>query len=106
MTYRLIDRIIDGLTDFKVMFCKLDTFLAKELLHFKYPLIMDMIDQPIDFQILGKSITLTCGASPTGYPAPKFTWWRDNEPATILSTGIQYRPLAGRSGTIGPGSTI
>ena len=33
-------------------------------------------EQPV--AVDGKPITLTCGATPSGYPVPTFKWWKEN----------------------------
>ena len=37
----------------------------------------------------GKSITMTCGSNPAGYPPPTYRWWKAGNPSNILSTGKQ-----------------
>ena len=52
--------------------------------------------QPSDpVGIEGKAVTLSCGASPGGYPLPSFTWWKDSKPSEILSTSkeLTIRPV-------------
>ena len=45
--------------------------------------------------IEGKSIKLTCGASPLGYPGASYSWWRSDRPSEILATGAELtiRPV-------------
>nr|CAD7257651.1 unnamed protein product [Timema shepardi] len=53
-------------------------------------------DKPIASE--GSGVTLTCSATPPGWPAPQYRWWRDGEqmtgsgmvPATVLATGQKY----------------
>ena len=33
----------------------------------------------------GKPLTLTCGASPPGYPVPQYKWWKDGSDTTLAS---------------------
>ena len=35
----------------------------------------------------GKSATLTCGAKPPGYPAPRYRWWKEGTDGKTLSIG-------------------
>ena len=45
--------------------------------------------------IEGKSVTLSCGAAPSGYPLPSFTWWKEDSPSEVLSTSAKLiiRPV-------------
>lgn len=49
-------------------------------------------DRPIAQE--GSGVTLSCAASPPGWPAPQYRWFRDGEPqgaqATVLATGNKY----------------
>ena len=49
--------------------------------------------QPVGIE--GKSVTLTCGASPAGYPAASYTWWKATSPSEILATSADFiiRPV-------------
>ena len=49
--------------------------------------------QPVGIE--GKSVTLTCGASPTGYPTASYTWWKASSPSEILATTSDFiiRPV-------------
>ena len=43
------------------------------------------------FAIDGKSVTLTCGANPPGYPAPQFRWWKEgNGNDKTLAIGSEF----------------
>ncbi|XP_025207397.1 hemicentin-2 isoform X2 [Melanaphis sacchari] len=51
-------------------------------------------DRPVATE--GTGVTLTCSASPPGWPTPQYKWWREfdsadpSTSATILSTGPKY----------------
>ncbi|GLH07354.1 Down syndrome cell adhesion molecule-like protein Dscam2 [Gryllus bimaculatus] len=54
-------------------------------------------DKPVVSE--GATVTLTCAASPPGWPAPLFRWWRDGDgvfsagssaATQVLATGAQY----------------
>lgn len=49
-------------------------------------------DAPIAAE--GNSVTLSCSATPPGWPAPQYQWWRDAEDGskatTVLATGQKY----------------
>ena len=49
----------------------------------------------------GKSITLTCGANPPGYPAPTFKWWKDGNSGSSLAIGSEYTIDSVRLGSAG-----
>jgi len=45
--------------------------------------------------IEGKSVTLTCGSNPQGYPTPNYSWWKASHPSEILATSANFiiRPV-------------
>ena len=45
--------------------------------------------------IEGKSVTLSCGSTPGGYPSASYTWWKSTSPSEILSTSAELilRPV-------------
>ena len=45
--------------------------------------------------IEGKSVTLTCGATPSGHPDASFTWWKSTSPSEVLATSAEFiiRPV-------------
>ena len=49
--------------------------------------------QPVGIE--GKSVSVVCGASPPGHPAPSYTWWRSSDPGTVLATSptLVIRPV-------------
>ena len=49
--------------------------------------------QPVGIE--GKSVSLRCGASPPGHPAPSYTWWRSGAPGDVLATSntLVIRPV-------------
>ena len=40
--------------------------------------------EPVSIE--GRSITMICGATPSGYPDPHVRWWKANRPSEILAT--------------------
>ncbi|KAL1139642.1 hypothetical protein AAG570_006620 [Ranatra chinensis] len=62
-------------------------------------------DRPIASE--GNGVTLTCSASPPGWPTPQYRWWRElDEPAsdgqmTLLATGPKYNIPSAHLGSEG-----
>ena len=40
--------------------------------------------------VAGRSVTLVCKASPSGYPEPSYRWWREGRDSTILASSSHY----------------
>ena len=38
----------------------------------------------------GKSVTLTCGANPPGFPKPTYKWWKQGSTSKSLAVGSEY----------------
>ena len=55
-------------------------------------------EQPV--AVDGKPITLTCGATPSGYPEPRFEWWKEDKD-NILAVGTEYTIDPARLSNIG-----
>ena len=44
------------------------------------------VDPVVPVGVEGRSVQISCGSSPSGYPLPAFKWWRADSPTEILSS--------------------
>ena len=67
-----------------------------EVRHAPGPAFIEPV-QPVGIE--GKSVELRCGASPPGFPAPQYQWWRAGRPQEILGRGASLilRPVRAAS---------
>ncbi len=49
----------------------------------------------------GKRVVLTCGASPPGYPAPEYRWWKEGTESSTLARGAEFTIEHARLSTAG-----
>ncbi|BES87266.1 negative regulation of ERBB signaling pathway [Nesidiocoris tenuis] len=62
-------------------------------------------DRPVASE--GNAVTLTCSASPPGWPTPQYRWWREledptpNSQITVLATGPKYNIPSAHLGSEG-----
>lgn len=47
-----------------------------------------MPDKPV--AVDGKPMTLRCGATPSGYPAPTYKWWKEGSESSTLAIGSEF----------------